>query len=64
MDFTIVTLVFFGIGALVDRLAGTTPLFMIVFVVLAFLGLGARAYYGYNEDMKAHDEARAERLRR
>ena len=64
MDFTIVTLAFLGIGYLVDRAAGTTPLFMIVFVVLAFVGLMARAYYGYNEDMKAHEAARVERLRR
>lgn len=64
MDFTIVTLVFLGIGWLVDRAVGTTPLFMIVFVVIGFVGLMARAYYGYNEDMKAHDAARAERLRR
>jgi len=55
--------VFLGLGWLVDRWVGTQPLFMIVFVVLAIVGLGAKIYGTYTARMEAleaerHDTSR------
>ena len=44
----------FGFG--LDRVLGTTPLFTLVAVVLAFAGTGAKLWYGYDLEMRAHDE--------
>lgn len=60
MDFAFVTLLFLGIGFLVDRWLGTTPLFMIVLVVLALVGQFVRIWYGYEATMREHEAARAQ----
>jgi F0F1-type ATP synthase assembly protein I len=52
---------FFGIGWLIDRAAGTTPLFMILLVLLAAVGLFAKFWYGYDARMRQLEAERAER---
>ena len=60
LDFALVTLVFVGLGALVDWLLGTTPIFMIVFVIVGLCGQFARLWYSYDAAMRDHETARAE----
>ncbi len=45
--------IFCGIGYVVDRVAGTTPLFMIVLTVFAVVGMFVRLWYRYDDAMKA-----------
>ena len=51
-----VTPAIFGfLGHLVDRAAGTSPLFLIIFVLFCVAGMGVRMYYGYNQSMAEHE---------
>jgi F0F1-type ATP synthase assembly protein I len=50
--------VFMGLGWLVDRWLGTQPVFMIAFVVLAVVGLGAKIYAAYTLRMKDLEQQR------
>lgn len=59
LDAVFTLVIFFGIGFGIDRLAGTTPIFMIVFTVLGAVGLFAKFKYRYEEKM---DRLEAERL--
>jgi F0F1-type ATP synthase assembly protein I len=47
--------VFGAIGFLIDRAAGTTPVFIIIFVILGVVGLGLRHYYTYRYLMAEQD---------
>jgi F0F1-type ATP synthase assembly protein I len=49
--------VFGAIGLLVDRAAGTTPVFTIVFVIFGVVGLGLRYFYTYRYLMAEQDAA-------
>jgi len=50
------TPVIFGAGGwALDRWLGTTPLFIIVTVLVAVVGLAVRAYYTYLAEMAVHD---------
>jgi F0F1-type ATP synthase assembly protein I len=49
-------ILFAGGGHLVDRWAGTSPLFLILFVILAVVGLGAKEYYTYAARMAEHEK--------
>ena len=52
-------LVFGGIGLLVDRLAGTSPVFVVVLGLFGVVGTFARFWYGYDAEMRSHEaEAR------
>ena len=44
---------FFGIGFALDRWLGTTPWFMIVFMVLGGVGFFAKMKYHYDAQMDA-----------
>lgn len=44
-------------GWFLDRWLGTTPVLLIVLVVLAVVGMGVRMYYGYDARMKVHEAA-------
>ena len=61
-EFAAVVGVFLGLGWLIDRWAGTQPLFIILFTVLALIGQGVRLYYAYDLEMSKHDEERRARL--
>ena len=56
-------LVFGGIGLLVDRIAGTSPVFVIVLGLFGVVGTFARFWYGYDAEMRGH-EAQARWARR
>ena len=58
IEFAMITALFFGVGWLVDNWLGTIPLFMIVFTVLAAVGLFAKSKYRYDEKMERLDAER------
>ena len=59
IDVALVTLVFLGVGYVLDRWLGTKPIFMIAFVVLALVGEFVRFWYDYDARMKVLEEQRA-----
>ena len=60
IEVAIILALFFAIGYGLDRLFGTTPIFMIVFTILGAVGLFAKFKYRYDDRMAEHE---AERLR-
>lgn len=52
-------LVFFGIGAGIDWLVGTTPVFMIALTVFCAVGQFVRVWYGYEARMRNLEADRA-----
>ena len=59
MDMALMTLLFLGVGYVLDRVFDTKPVLMITLVVLAIAGEIARFYYAYAEQMKHHEAERA-----
>lgn len=57
----VIIAMFLGIGYGLDRLFGTTPIFMIVMAVVGAIGLFAKWKYRYDDRMDEHE---AERLAR
>jgi uncharacterized membrane protein len=51
-EFAATTLVFLGLGWLVDRWLGTTPVFMIVLAVFALVGQFVKLWYAYDAEMR------------
>lgn len=50
--------VVFGLlGWLVDRAAGTSPVFLLGFVLFAFAGMLVRMWLGYDAEMRRHEAA-------
>jgi F0F1-type ATP synthase assembly protein I len=60
-EFVVVALLFLGAGWLVDRWLGTDPVFLIVFVLVGFIGQGARMWYRYDAEMRRHEAKLIER---
>ncbi len=58
IEAAVITALFFGFGFGLDRLFGTTPIFMIVLTVVGAVGLFAKWKYRYDDRM---DELEAER---
>ena len=58
MEFALSTLVFLGVGYLLDRWLGTRPVFMILFVVLGLVGNFARIWFDYGRKMAQHEADR------
>lgn len=58
IEFAMITAVFFGAGWLLDNWLGTVPLFMIVFTVLAAVGLFTKSKYRYDAKMDELDAQR------
>lgn len=52
-------LVFFGIGAGLDWLLGTTPIFMIALTIFCAIGQFVRLWYGYDARMRNLEADRA-----
>jgi len=52
-------LVFFGIGAGLDWLLGTTPVFMIALTIFCAVGQFVRVWYGYDARMRDLEADRA-----
>ncbi len=47
--------VFGAIGYLIDRVAGTAPVFTVVLASLAIVGMFLRVWYGYDTEMRQHE---------
>lgn len=58
-EIAIGVLVFFGIGAGLDWLIGTTPIFMIALTVFCAIGQFVRLWYGYDARMRNLEADRA-----
>ncbi len=56
LELALTLLVMVGLGLLVDHLAGTSPLFVIIFSVLGFAGISVKLYLGYDLEMRKHDD--------
>ncbi len=54
-EFAATTAIFCGLGWLVDRAAGTAPIFMIGLAVLALIGQFVRFWYAYDLEMRGHE---------
>jgi F0F1-type ATP synthase assembly protein I len=52
MEMALMLAVFFGLGWLIDRAAGTQPAFMIGFTVFAMVGQSVRMWVEYDARMK------------
>jgi len=63
IDVALVTLVFLGLGYVLDRWLDTKPIFMIVLVCLALVGEFVRFWYDYDSKMKVHEAERAAKTR-
>jgi hypothetical protein len=48
-------LLFGGLGHLVDRLVGTTPVFVVALGLFGVIGTFVRLWYGYDTEMRAHE---------
>lgn len=55
-ELVVAPMVFGLVGFGLDRVFETTPLFTIIAVVLAFAGTGVKLWFGYDLEMRAHDE--------
>lgn len=58
MDMALVTLVFLGLGWLVDNWLGTKPAFMIGLVVFSLIGQFVKMWYAYDAEMQRHENER------
>lgn len=55
-ELVVAPMVFGLVGFGLDRFFETTPLFTIIAVVIAFAGTGVKLWFGYDLEMRAHDE--------
>lgn len=58
MDIALVTLVFVGLGWLLDNWLGTDPVFMVVLVVVALVGQFVKMWYAYDGQMRQLEQER------
>lgn len=63
MEIAGTALVFFVLGWFIDRRVETTPLFMVVFVVVALVAQFVKLYYVYNAQMSQLEAERRETAR-
>ncbi|MEO5899424.1 MAG: AtpZ/AtpI family protein [Ilumatobacteraceae bacterium] len=63
MDLALVTLVFLGIGYVLDRILDTKPVFMIGMFVFAVVGQTIKMWIGYDAKMKVHEAERAANIK-
>ena len=61
MDAALTVALFLGVGFLLDRWLGTTPVFMVVLTVVAAIGFFAKFKYRYDADMSRHEAELAAR---
>jgi F0F1-type ATP synthase assembly protein I len=61
MDAALLMGLFLGLGYLLDRWLGTSPVFMIVLVLLGAIGVFLKLKYRYEATMRGHEEALAAR---
>ena len=63
IDLALTPLVFGAIGWLIDRIAGTSPVFTIAVAAVGILGTAVKIKLGYDKDMAAFDDTPATRPR-
>lgn len=56
LELAVTLLVMVGVGLLVDRIFGTSPVFVIIFSVLGFAGITVKLFLGYDLEMKKHED--------
>ena len=56
MELAATLLVMVGLGWLVDRMADTAPLFIIVFSVIGFAGTTVKLWLGYDLEMRKQED--------
>ena len=54
-ELVVAPLVFGLVGFALDRVFGLTPVLTIIAVTVAFAGTGVKLWYGYDREMRAHD---------
>jgi F0F1-type ATP synthase assembly protein I len=54
-EFALTTAIFGGLGALVDRWLGTSPVFLVMLLLLGVVGQFARLWYAYDAQMRQHE---------
>jgi F0F1-type ATP synthase assembly protein I len=59
MDLALVTLVFLGIGYVLDRILDTKPVFMIALFLFAVIGQFVKMWLGYDSKMRVLEAERA-----
>jgi hypothetical protein len=55
-ELTFTLVVMGGIGWIIDRIAGTSPLFTLAFGVVGFVGVALKLWYAYDLEMRRHDD--------
>lgn len=63
IDLALTPVVFGLIGWLIDRVAGTSPVFTILVATVGVVGTVVKIKLGYDRDMAAHDGTAATRSR-
>lgn len=63
IDLALTPVVFGLIGWLVDRVAGTSPVFTIGIAAVGLVGTAVKIKLGYDKDMAAYDDTAATRPR-
>ena len=63
MEVALTIVVFLALGWLLDLWLGTSPVFMIVFVVFAAVGSFVKIRYTYEARMREHEAERDQRRR-
>ena len=59
IEVAVIIALFFGLGFVLDRLLGTTPLFMIAMTLVGAVGLFAKFKYRYDDRMNELEAQRA-----
>jgi len=59
IEVAVIIALFFGLGFVLDRLVGTTPLFMILMTFVGAIGLFAKFKYRYDDRMNELEAQRA-----
>lgn len=54
-EFVLVPVIFGAVGWALDRWLGIAPVLMLALGAVAVVGLFARAWYGYDDAMRAHE---------
>ena len=54
-EFAVTPAIFGGIGWLIDDRAGTAPLFLLLLILFAFVGMFVRMWLGYDTAMRRHE---------
>lgn len=63
IDLALTPVVFGGIGWLIDRVAGTSPIFTILVATIGVVGTVVKIKLGYDKEMAAFDDTAATRPR-